>query len=647
MNPRYAADHAIPRRRGMLLLLVLSMLTLFVLMGALALVIATRARSSARAFAEFNGGGSNAPLIAKSMLDEALLILIRGSKDPAVNTLLSNDNLLKDMYGTPATAGALGDNRFIDESYDAFDNNNQFMTQITLDAAGRLTDVPRPAFADRTTDNALRKVDNDGDGVMDGIWLPKVPSASGIFPPLTLANGKTRTIRVSYLVLDLDGRINVNAHGKPPMDQSLPSGGPADVDASTLFTNDVWGLILKGTGGQLLSGTPAASDQWRMPPPVALSVDGRFGGFTGKDNRGRKELTYAVRLDLEAPRPAMIASGTQNPFALGELERVLRQFDADASALPPRLAAILYDQAERARMRITTDSWTTPDWKSVNEPFDIRWETDEDSDADEKSDWAKLWPLVKAAGASDADAKQWVANLLDFRDKNTTPTAFPDGISGIEPTTLTFSIPGKWNAGVFSSCAELLAVPKGTKFDCEQKKAAVPPEPVVSLVKAYPKILDTMKVAFFNSTLTENPQREPGRVNINTCDAEVWKVVLGGAAGKPNPFSIANDGTGTPAKKISDILLRPSLVFQGDTECDVTKVDHNVAHWLANVATVRSHVFAVWITLEIKDPDELDRPTYHRLFAIVDRSIFVPFTASSEGQNASFRDIIRLRRFLN
>ena len=79
----------------------------------------------------------------------------------------------------------------------------------------------------------------------------------------------------------------------------------------------------------------------------------------------------------------------------------------------------------------------------------------------------------------------------------------------------------------------------------------------------------------------------------------------------------------------------------------MTKVDHNVAHWLANVATVRAHVFAVWITLEIKDPDELDRPTYHRLFASVDRAIFVPFTASSEGQNASFRDIIRLRRFLN
>ena len=172
----------------------------------------------------------------------------------------------------------------------------------------------------------------------------------------------------------------------------------------------------------------------------------------------------------------------------------------------------------------------------------------------------------------------------------------------------------------------------------------MPPEPVVSLVKAYPKILDTMKVAFFNSTLTENPQREPGRVNINTCDAEVWKVVLGGAAGKPNPFSIANDGTGTPAKKISDILLRPSLVFQGDTECDVTKVDHNVAHWLANVATVRSHVFAVWITLEITD-DTASAPTktFKRLFAIVDRSIPVGF---SKGEDLNVRDTIRLVRYL-
>jgi hypothetical protein len=92
----------------------------------------------------------------------------------------------------------------------------------------------------------------------------------------------------------------------------------------------------------------------------------------------------------------------------------------------------------------------------------------------------------------------------------------------------------------------------------------------------------------------------------------------------------------------------------------VRSVNHDVANRLANVATVRSHVFAVWITLEVTDTSShADPPSYHRLFAIVDRSIplinlstppadRVPIpTAFVRGSNTHARNPIRLVRFLN
>jgi hypothetical protein len=606
----------------MLLLLVLSMLTLFVLLGAFALVLATRARQSARAFASASGAPDGNLALRKAMADEALLLLVRGSKDPAVNAVLHNDSLLKDMYGTQ------GKGRFVDEPYDAFDDANRFLTQLTLDVDGRVTGVPRPAFGSSGTSCT---VDNDGDGVPDGIWL------AGLLQPLTLPSGDRADFRTSYLVIDLDGRINVNAHGKPPLDASDASGGPADINGATLLSSAVWSLLLNGTGGQLLTGSVSPTDQWRRPPPVSSPVDGRFGGFQGANNqKNQLEYTYALRLDLEALRPGTLTNATgQNPFTLGELERVLRQFDDDASTLPPRLAAILHDRAERARLRITTDSWDTP-----GDRYDIKWEADNSGVTDEKAAWAELWPKVVEAGATEASAKQWVANVLDFRDTDNAQTNFDDGIKGVEPSKLSPPITtGSWNQGRFQSFAELLAVPMGTESELNAKLANN--EPLTSLIRQYPKILDKIMVPFFHRTLAENPYREPGRINVNTCDPEVWKVLVG-VSDKPNPFPPSS-----PAKHMSDILLNVPLVF-ADTTYDTNKINHSIANRLGNVSTVRSHVFAVWITVELKRSDQPDQPSYHRLFAIVDRSIPVTFTAATEGANTDeIRNLIRLKRFLN
>jgi hypothetical protein len=64
---------------------------------------------------------------------------------------------------------------------------------------------------------------------------------------------------------------------------------------------------------------------------------------------------------------------------------------------------------------------------------------------------------------------------------------------------------------------------------------------------------------------------------------------------------------------------------------------------LANVATVRSHVFAVWVTLRVRDTSPGGGASYHRLFAIVDRSRPVGF---STGKDLNVRDAVRVLRFL-
>ena len=78
---------------------------------------------------------------------------------------------------------------------------------------------------------------------------------------------------------------------------------------------------------------------------------------------------------------------------------------------------------------------------------------------------------------------------------------------------------------------------------------------------------------------------------------------------------------------------------------DVLSYNRDLANRLASVATVRSNVFAVWITLEVNDSSTTaDSPTCHRLFAIVDRSIPADYY---EGENRNVRQTIRLKRFLN
>jgi hypothetical protein len=322
-------------RNGAILLLVLSMLTLFLMIGILLLVTATRTRNTARAFSEATNTTSHGVIQQRGLLDDALLRLLRGPASPQLP-----ESILEDKYGSNFLSGTLtaytdadkplikatiaipassaaspfdlggrivtfrpapGDDAVV-SSYRivrvirAADGKDTFLlanldpgTPAALPAINRLpceahingrefTPASQTAknepYDSYGVVNGLRSdpwltklsvvnsqltaeeaafnpnnepatVDNDNDGIPDGIWL------EGFFPDSPAADGGTLRHSVSYLVLDLDSRLNLNAHGsyspqvypdeawtQPPATVPLPpaglGAGPARVDLSVL-----------------------------------------------------------------------------------------------------------------------------------------------------------------------------------------------------------------------------------------------------------------------------------------------------------------------------------------------------------------------------------------------------------------------------
>jgi len=105
---------SVSRRRGVLLLVVLSMLTLFMMLGVSYIVVATRARKSARAFANNVVAATAAGASEQAILDQAFLTVVRGSPEqltganqaPALGGGSSGGEcLLGDKYGTQIAGG--------------------------------------------------------------------------------------------------------------------------------------------------------------------------------------------------------------------------------------------------------------------------------------------------------------------------------------------------------------------------------------------------------------------------------------------------------------------------------------------------------------------------------------------------------------
>ena len=113
------------------------------------------------------------------------------------------------------------------EAWDGFDTNNRYLAQLEPGSTVSTTRVVKPTYFDVADwsdidndtvadssdslidcdgDTIADNVDSDGDGVDDGVFLdwglPSFPTANG-----------TVDLHASALIVDLDGRFNVNAHG--------------------------------------------------------------------------------------------------------------------------------------------------------------------------------------------------------------------------------------------------------------------------------------------------------------------------------------------------------------------------------------------------------------------------------------------------
>jgi hypothetical protein len=160
--------------------------------------------------------------------------------------------------------------------------------------------------------------------------------------------------------------------------------------------------------------------------------------------------------------------------------------------------------------------------------------------------------------------------------------------------------------------------------------------------------------------------REPGKVNANTIvsgtaaltDNATWTTLVGGTAINlttgtvtANPFTQMVSGSVTPADSTRKLLSLSSTgtAIATGTFSDLRNSNpyfpYSQAIRLANTATIRSQVFAVWITVKITDDSpNAPSPVTKRMFAIIDRSIPVGY---APGQDLNVRDTIRLKRYLD
>ncbi len=254
-------------------------------------------------------------------------------------------------------------------------------------------------------------VDNDGDGVADSIWVDLG------MPARSTPDGLRYKPLFAILCTDLDGRLNLNAHGCVAQTD--------DTDSDADGTADYYGKVNVG-GGFVLGGQPdplptLPRGQGYGPAEINLLplvgnladyqalLDSRYvvqsePGATGNDPLSHNKLfdypndysvftnltsygtppdlkgSLAIGLDLRGQPLYPILTGWANaadddpyelnlsrnnptsadaPFTPAELERLLRGSDIDGQTLPDRLATLTSLLASR-RHEITTESWDLP-----------------------------------------------------------------------------------------------------------------------------------------------------------------------------------------------------------------------------------------------------------------------------------------------
>lgn len=261
-------------------------------------------------------------------------------------------------------------------------------------------------------------VDNDGDGIPDSIWID--PG----FPIQVSRDGRLYKRLIAPLILDLDGRLNLNtagttkeiasltqaptnaipfATGTTPGTIQLGRGhgfGPAEISitkaplTTTIATNllnnkgryftdnypgpDVTSLLAKkyfstpnDYPGSALAATPytgSPPDHWgRYMRGIDFMGNVLFANYWQEASVGETTNTpYLLDMSRDVGR-GLDSNATPTPkdnlFSASELERFLRGFDYDAGNLPNRLMNLIGGGSAEQQFvfrSATTDSWDTP-----------------------------------------------------------------------------------------------------------------------------------------------------------------------------------------------------------------------------------------------------------------------------------------------
>ena len=261
-------------------------------------------------------------------------------------------------------------------------------------------------------------VDNDGDGVPDSVWLDLGQPAS------TAPDGRLYRPLFAILCTDLDGRLNVNVHGNlaqlerefiaPVQPERMvasdgavqvPRGlgtGPAEVNLEAIFGRvESKDLLLDRYTDTLRRedfpqpGIQRADDRLSrlksamVPPDYRYNQQLRFAStqpsllhaFSSPPDvhgRGAVVLDHAGQplfigmgaanetIDDPYELNVLQPSGADSPFAVSDLERVLRPNDGDSGLLPSRLLRLAPSTLAsspdgwRNRRAITTHSFHVP-----------------------------------------------------------------------------------------------------------------------------------------------------------------------------------------------------------------------------------------------------------------------------------------------
>ena len=242
-------------------------------------------------------------------------------------------------------------------------------------------------------------VDNDNDGTPDSIWMDLG------MPVQTDASGRKYKPLFALMCVDMDGKLNLNAHGNashilagqqaPPGEAILAGGmqsrtlrpaqgfGPGEISFRGICANlaDYDFLIKNRYGRDGVPGKPGWDPlaqvklyQYLFTPQdlrgeIAFGIDHygqpvfetparNVGGKIVPANARQLVMNTPYEMNLSQPHQrgwSNIPTVGDTPYSVADLERVMRSNDADQKALPGRLQRI-----RNSTHLVTTDSYDLP-----------------------------------------------------------------------------------------------------------------------------------------------------------------------------------------------------------------------------------------------------------------------------------------------